>query len=104
MADATKLAKAKYTPEQAVAVVTAKHREWGKDPEMAKNLRPSTLLRPSNFGRYVADLPAEGELEGDGSGFTDADYSREPTPEEEAELRQMAKAQGFEYEELYGVQ
>ena len=55
MADAKKLAKLGYTPEQAADVVSAKHREWRSDPNMSKQLKPSVLLRPSNFEKYLAE-------------------------------------------------
>lgn len=42
-----------YTPGQAAAVVRAKHAEWKGDPEMAKFLRPSTLLGQEKFPGYV---------------------------------------------------
>ncbi len=44
-----------FTPEQAVDVVRAKHAEWGSDQNMAKQLKPSVLLRPSNFAKYLAE-------------------------------------------------
>lgn len=55
MADAKKLAKLGYTPEQAADVVSAKYREWKSDPNMSKQLKPSVLLRPSNFEKYLAE-------------------------------------------------
>jgi uncharacterized phage protein (TIGR02220 family) len=55
VADAKKLAKLGYTPEQVADVVCAKHRDWRADPNMAKQLKPSVLLRPSNFERYLAE-------------------------------------------------
>lgn len=54
-ADAAKLAKLRHTPAEAVAVVEAKVREWRSDPKMAKALKPSVLLRPSNFVKYLAE-------------------------------------------------
>lgn len=56
LADFGVLAKEGFTVEQACAVVDAKLREWGRNPDMSKNLRPSTLFRPSNFRRYVVDV------------------------------------------------
>lgn len=47
------LSKNKTTIDEIKTVVDFKHREWGTKPEMAKNLRPSTLFRPSNFSRYL---------------------------------------------------
>lgn len=51
------LIKAKYTAEQAVAVVASK-REWIGDPKMGKFFRPKTLLALDNFGGYLDDLEA----------------------------------------------
>jgi uncharacterized phage protein (TIGR02220 family) len=58
--DFEEISKDGYTLEQARAVVDMKIREWRGDERMEKNLRPSTLFRPSNFRRYVTD--AEGGM------------------------------------------
>jgi len=55
MDDARRLAKLGHTPEQAADVVRAKVREWQADAKMSKQLKPSVLLRPSNFRRYLAE-------------------------------------------------
>jgi uncharacterized phage protein (TIGR02220 family) len=54
--DARKIASNGFTPEDATRVVEAKVREWASDERMAKQLKPSVLLRPSNFARYVGDV------------------------------------------------
>ena len=58
--DAAELCQ-KFSTDQARQVIRAKYLEWHDSDEMAKNLRPSTLLRPVNFRRYAQDL--DGELE-----------------------------------------
>ena len=36
----------------------AKYRQWAGDAKMAEQLKPSVLLRPSNFAKYLAeDVP-----------------------------------------------
>jgi uncharacterized phage protein (TIGR02220 family) len=60
LADAARLIAAGYTAEQATAVVRAKHAQWRADDKMAAYLKPSVLLRPSNFGKYLAeDVPSQ---------------------------------------------
>jgi uncharacterized phage protein (TIGR02220 family) len=54
-----KLLGAKFTAADMQAVVSAKVAEWRHRPEMADYLRPSTLLRPSKFKEYIADLRAK---------------------------------------------
>jgi uncharacterized phage protein (TIGR02220 family) len=63
------IAREGYTVEQVIAVVDAKVAEWGGDEEMQKNLRPSTLFRPSNFRRYADDIDGapQGKLATTGS-------------------------------------
>lgn len=51
------------TPEQGIAVVQAKHHEWGRDPKMSKQLKPSVLLRPSNFRKYLEEDVAAGPIQ-----------------------------------------
>jgi uncharacterized phage protein (TIGR02220 family) len=48
----------RFTPADAIAVVEAKVAAWRHDPKMAEYLRPTTLLRPSNFAAYIDDLRA----------------------------------------------
>lgn len=55
LTDATRLAATGHTPDQAIAVVRAKHRQWAGDAKMADQLKPSVLLRPSNFAKYLAE-------------------------------------------------
>jgi uncharacterized phage protein (TIGR02220 family) len=55
---ARQLVAKRFTPADAIAVVEAKVAAWRHDPKMAEYLRPTTLLRPSNFAAYVDDLRA----------------------------------------------
>ncbi len=52
------LAKAKRSSEDVRAVVAAKAREWLASDKMRPHFNPGTLLRPTNFERYLADLAA----------------------------------------------
>lgn len=70
-----KLAKAKRTPEQVIAVVESK-RSWAGDPKMGPNFRPSTLLRAGNFATYLDDLEAK----------RPRIVSQESTPDDEPQL------------------
>ena len=58
LVDCKALAKARHTPEQVKAVVAAKAKEWLGDPKMERQIKPSVLLRPSNFAKYLDDLEA----------------------------------------------
>jgi uncharacterized phage protein (TIGR02220 family) len=51
--DCRKLVRAGRTVTEAIAVIDAKCDEWLTDPKMRRQLRPSTLLRPSNFQTYL---------------------------------------------------
>lgn len=68
MADAARLVKLGHTPEQAEQVVTAKVAEWLKDDHMAKQLKPSVLLRPSNFAKYLEEDVDTGSAPAKGPG------------------------------------
>jgi uncharacterized phage protein (TIGR02220 family) len=46
-----------YTVRECKAVIARKFREWGRDEEMAKYLRPSTLFGAEKFSQYVGDVP-----------------------------------------------
>lgn len=48
--------KSGVTLEQCLAVIDAKHREWGPDPKMAEFLRPATLFNRTNFEQYLGLL------------------------------------------------
>jgi uncharacterized phage protein (TIGR02220 family) len=56
--NARALVKAKVTPDDVRAVVAAKWSDWGGDDRMRPHFKPSTLLRPSKFARYLEDLAA----------------------------------------------
>jgi uncharacterized phage protein (TIGR02220 family) len=51
------LIRNRHTPEQAEQVIASK-RAWVGDPKMGQFFRPATLLAPSNFANYLADLEA----------------------------------------------
>jgi uncharacterized phage protein (TIGR02220 family) len=53
LADCRKLVRAGHTAEQARSVIDAKVSEWSADERMAAHLKPATLLRPSNFRKYL---------------------------------------------------
>lgn len=55
--DCKVLAKSKRTAAQVVSVIASK-REWVGHPTMAKQFKPSVLLRPSNFAKYLEDIEA----------------------------------------------
>lgn len=52
-----KLAKNKHTADDVRRVVALK-RPWLDDAKMREHFRPSTLLRPSNFEKYLDELDA----------------------------------------------
>lgn len=58
LVDCKALVKAKRTPDQVKAVIAFKAKEWIGDPKMEKQFKPSVLLRPSNFAKYLDDLEA----------------------------------------------
>ncbi len=62
--DAKKLVRDGYTPDEARAVVRAKTRQWGRDPEKSENLKPGTLFRPGNFRRYVENDVTQADRDG----------------------------------------
>ncbi len=55
LSDCRKLVKLGHTSAEACAVIAAKHRDWRDDDRMSKHLKPSVLLRPSNFAKYLAE-------------------------------------------------
>lgn len=56
--DCKSLHAAGHTPEDVTRVVEHK-RAWLTDERMREHFRPGTLLRPSNFARYVDDARAK---------------------------------------------
>ncbi len=56
--DCRALVKAKRTPEQVKAVIASKSK-WIGDMNMEEQFKPSVLLRPSNFAKYLDDVNAE---------------------------------------------
>lgn len=68
-----------FTQDDLRKVAEEKRLEWSGDPAMAKHLVPGTLLRPSNFERYVdvareayaKENPGEGVDEIDGMAIPD---------------------------------
>jgi hypothetical protein len=52
---ARKLIRAGHTADEARLVVRAMVELWRDDPENSRWLQPSTLMRPSNFPRYLAE-------------------------------------------------
>lgn len=52
------LIRAKVTVETMLAMVRFMAEKWLPKPEMADNVRPSTLMRLSNAKRYIADMEA----------------------------------------------
>jgi uncharacterized phage protein (TIGR02220 family) len=75
------LVRAGHTAEVIRKVIDAKVSEWGADPEMAKFLRPGTLLARKNFERYAADLaeatPMQRHSHGASRNISGADMLRE---------------------------
>lgn len=57
--DCKALAKTGYSDEQVTAVIRAKHAEWSAKLDMADQFKPSVILRPSNFARYLSELNAK---------------------------------------------
>jgi uncharacterized phage protein (TIGR02220 family) len=53
------LLKAKRSVEDMIAVIRFKFAEWKGNEEMRQHLVPSTLLRPSNFTKYLDTLKAQ---------------------------------------------
>jgi uncharacterized phage protein (TIGR02220 family) len=47
------------TPEDCIAVIDAKTREWLEDPKMNQYLRPETLFNATKFAGYVGQLGAD---------------------------------------------
>ena len=58
LANARRLAKEQRADDEILLVIRSMQ-FWLKNPEMAKNFRPSTLLRAKNFPRYLEDVQAE---------------------------------------------
>lgn len=56
--DCAAIAKTGATCEQVVAVINAKWHEWSTSDHMRLQFKPSALLRPKNFARYLEDLNA----------------------------------------------
>ncbi len=56
--DCASLAKSKNTPAQVKAVISSKAK-WIADPKMSDHFKPSVLMRPSNFAKYLDDVDAE---------------------------------------------
>lgn len=54
------IAQANHTADEARLVVRSK-RKWLADDKMRDQFKPSVLLRPSNFKRYLEDLQASGK-------------------------------------------
>ena len=52
------LIRAKVTIETMLAMVAFMAGKWLPKPEMADNVRPSTLMRLSNAKRYIAEMEA----------------------------------------------
>ena len=52
------LIRAKVTIESMLAMVAFMAGKWLPKPEMADNVRPSTLMRLSNAKRYIAEMEA----------------------------------------------
>ncbi len=52
------LIKAGHNVTEALAVIRAKHDEWGGDPKMADRVCPDTLLALANFEKYLDAIKA----------------------------------------------
>lgn len=48
-----------HSPEDLLAVVKWKQKDWGNRPDMQKFVRPSTLFRPGNFDNYLNEIPKD---------------------------------------------
>ena len=90
------LAKAKRTPEQIVAVVASKAREWIGNPKMQGQLKPSVILRPSNFAKYLEDIEARSgsRVSAQDSTGEHRVYQAGPVPEYEPELLRLMSESG----------
>ncbi len=55
--DCKSLSKEKRTADQVKAVIASKAK-WIGDPKMGEQFKPSVLLRPSNFAKYLDDVNA----------------------------------------------
>lgn len=49
--------KEKVTPQEVMAVIDAKIKEWKYDDTMSEYLRPLTLFNASKFHQYLGELP-----------------------------------------------
>jgi uncharacterized phage protein (TIGR02220 family) len=56
--DAKALAREGVTSDDLRRVIAAKWSEWSKSDQMRAQVKPSVLLRPSNFRKYREDLDA----------------------------------------------
>jgi uncharacterized phage protein (TIGR02220 family) len=54
------LFKSGYSADQMRAVIEDRVREWGNDPRMNKNLRPSTIFNKTNFENYLGLVGTSG--------------------------------------------
>jgi len=54
-----------HSEAEILAVVEMKTKEWGKDPKMAKYIRPATLFNAEKFNQYVGELGIETPEEAD---------------------------------------
>jgi uncharacterized phage protein (TIGR02220 family) len=46
-----------HTLEDIEKVINLKYQEWKDQPKMQRYITPRTMFRPSNFDRYVNELP-----------------------------------------------
>jgi uncharacterized phage protein (TIGR02220 family) len=56
IANVKALLKAKHNAEDMLRVIRFKVERWRGDAKMREHLTPTTLLRPSNFERYLVEL------------------------------------------------
>jgi uncharacterized phage protein (TIGR02220 family) len=56
IANVRALLKAKHTADDMLRVIRFKVARWNGRAEMRENLVPTTLLRPSNFERYLVEM------------------------------------------------
>ncbi len=48
------------TVAECMAIINAKHRQWGNDQMMRDYLRPKTLFSATNFAQYLGDISVGG--------------------------------------------
>jgi len=47
------------TVDEIRAVIVARIKKWGNDPKMKEFIRPSTIFAPTNFDKYLNEIPQD---------------------------------------------